>query len=248
MKAELDVKLAKAFVKAMENTNDMALIFFEKEGLRTKLMDSNSYRLMDIRIPAENMISYEFLEENAVEFGLIVNHIKDMTKGMTVKDKHTLLIEYDLEEPTWLWLESCGVKRKLRLLKSSMMKRHKTPTIEALWSARLPYKSIKAFMTSIGKTDVFSLMLDDKAVKFHAQTDDGVMEAELNEIDLHFDKKEGDNQEILLGKENFANTLSTSGAKTSIFIKGGNEHTPLECEWVFEKLNIKSWIATRTKN
>ena len=41
MKAELDVKLAKAFVKAMENTNDMALIFFEKEGLRTKLMDSN---------------------------------------------------------------------------------------------------------------------------------------------------------------------------------------------------------------
>jgi hypothetical protein len=91
-------------------------------------------------------------------------------------------------------------------------------------------------------------MLDDKAVKFHAQTDDGVMEAELNEIDLHFDKKEGDNQEILLGKENFANTLSTSGAKTSIFIKGGNEHTPLECEWVFEKLNIKSWIATRTKN
>ena len=248
MKAELDVKLAKAFVKAMENTNDMALIFFEKEGLRTKLMDSNGYRLIDIRIPAENMISYEFLEENAVEFGVIVNHIKDMTKGMTVKDKHTLLIEYDLEEPTWLGLESCGVKRKLRLLKSSMMKRHKTPTIEALWSARIPYKSIKAFMTSIGKSDVFSLMLNDEAVKFHAQTDDGVMEAELNDIDLHFDKKEGDNQEILLGKENFANTLSTSGAKTSIFIKGGNEHTPLECEWVFENLNIKSWIATRTKN
>ena len=34
MKAELDVKLAKAFVKAMENTNDMALIFFEEGGCR----------------------------------------------------------------------------------------------------------------------------------------------------------------------------------------------------------------------
>ncbi len=248
MKAELDVKLAKAFVKAMENTNDMALIFFEEEGLRTKLMDSNGYRLLDIRIPSESMISYEFLEENAVEFGVIVNHIKDMTKGMTVKDNHTLLIEYDLEEPTWLSLESCGVKRKLRLLKSSMMKRHKTPTIEALWSAKVPYKSVKAFMTSIGKTDVFSLLLNPKLMNFHAKTDDGVMESELSDIDLHYDTKEGEEHEILLGKDNFANTLSTSGAKTSIFIKGGNPHTPLECEWVFEKLNIKAWIATRSQN
>ena len=51
---------------------------------------------------------------------------------------------------------------------------------------------------------------------------------QLHEIDLHFDKKQGDSQELLLGKENFANTLSTSGSKTSIFIKGGNEQTPLD--------------------
>ena len=32
-------------------------------------------------------------------------------------------------------------------------------------------------MTSNGKTDVFSLMLNDVSIKFHAQTDDGLMEA-----------------------------------------------------------------------
>ncbi len=88
------------------------------------------------------MISYEFNESNPVEFGIVVNHLKDMTKAMTVKDKHTLLIEYDLENPTWLVLTSCGVKKNLRLLKSSMMKRHKTPNFDSLWSAKIPYKQI----------------------------------------------------------------------------------------------------------
>ena len=74
MKAELDVKLAKAFVKVMENTNDMALIFFEKDGLRTKLMDSNGYRLIDLRIPSETMIAYEFTESNPVDFGVVISH------------------------------------------------------------------------------------------------------------------------------------------------------------------------------
>jgi DNA polymerase III sliding clamp (beta) subunit (PCNA family) len=246
MKAELDVKLAKAFVKAMENTNDMALIFFEEGGLKTKLMDSNGYRLLDIRINAEDMISYEFNESNPVEFGIVVNHLKDMTKAMTVKDKHTLLIEYDLENPTWLVLTSCGVKKNLRLLKSSMMKRHKTPNFDSLWSAKIPYKQIKSFLTSIGKTEVFSVNVADEQFKFVAKTDEGELESEITEIDLHFDKSNGDSHEILLGTENFANALSTSGAKTELFVKGGNDSMPLQFEWGFEKLNIKSWVATRT--
>jgi DNA polymerase III sliding clamp (beta) subunit (PCNA family) len=248
MKAELDVKLAKAFVKVMENTNDMALIFFEESGLRTKIMDSNGYRLLDLRIPSENMISYEFTESNPVEFGIIVSHIKDMTKGMTVKDKHTLTLDYDLESPTWLNLESCGVKRKLRLLKSSMMKRHKTPTLESLWSAKIPYKSVKSFLTSIGKTEIFSLMVSSEDFSFNAKTDDGVMESDLSEIDLHFDTSDGESQEIILGTDNFNKSISTSGSKTELFVKGGDSSTPLELEWIFEGVNIKSWVATRQQN
>lgn len=251
MKAELGVKLAKAFVKAMENTNDMALIFFEEGGLRTKLMDSNGYRLVDIRIRAEDMISYDFesLEENdkTVEFGIIVSHLKDMTKAMTVKEKDTLLIEYDLQDPTWLSLTSCGVNRKLRLLKSSMMKRHKTPTIDSLWSAKLPYKPIKSFLTSIGKTEVFSIIVNQEQphLTLKATTDEGHMETEINDIDFHLETSEGSQIEILLGTENFANTVSTSGASTKLSFLGGNASTPLEIEWDFEKLRLHSWIATR---
>jgi DNA polymerase III sliding clamp (beta) subunit (PCNA family) len=245
MKAELDVKLAKAFVKVMENTNDMALIFFEKDGLRTKLMDSNGYRLIDLRIPSETMIAYEFTESNPVDFGVVISHIKDMTKGMTVKDKHTLILNYDLENPTWLNLESCGVKRKLRLLKSSMLKRHKTPQLESLWSAKIPYKSVKSFLTSIGKTETFLLTVSSEDFSFNAKTDDGVMETDLEDIDLHYDTSDGESQEILLGTDNFNKSISTSGSKTELFVKGGDKNTPLELEWVFEGLNIKSWVATR---
>lgn len=246
MKAEMGVKTAKAFVKAMENTNDMALIFFENDGLRTKLMDSNGYRLLDLKIPSESMNSYEFGEEHAVEFGVVVSHVKDMTKGMTVKDKHTLSIQYSLEDPTWLSMTSCGINRKLRLLKSSMMKRHKTPTIEGSWSATIPFKQIKAFLTSIGKTEVFELNIQESAIQFRAETDEGVMETTITEdIDLHVEK--GKTETILLGTENFQSALSTTLPSTKLSFRGSDASTPIEIEWKMEGMNMRTWVATRTR-
>jgi len=246
MKAELGVKTAKAFVKAMENTNDMALIYFEADGLRTKLMDNNGYRLLDLKIPSEAMLSYEFNETNAVEFGVVVSHIKDMTKGMTVKDKHTLSLEYDLEDPTWLSLTSCGVNRKLRLLKSSMMKRHKTPTLSPQWSAKIPYKSVKAFLTSIGKTEVFNMNLSESELSLVAETDEGTMQIDLSDIDLHFEKEVLE-ESILLGTENFSLAICTTDSKSVLYLRGGDSNTPLELEWKIEGLLLKTWVATRTR-
>lgn len=244
MKAEMGVKMAKAFVKALENTNDMALIFFEEGGLRCRLMDANGYRLLEINVPSESMISYDFSESNSVEFGVVVSHLKDMTKGMTVKEKDTLLIEYDLEDPTWLNLTSCGVKRRLRLLKSTMMKRHKKPEIESKWSSRIPFKNMKSFFTTIGKTEVFDLTVDSESLCLKAETDDGVMEMDIPTESLHV---EGGPFVILLGNENFVSAVSTTDAKSVLDVRGGDDSTPLEVHWSLDGVSQRVWVATRSR-
>ena len=241
MKIELNAKTAKTFVKALEKLNEESLIIFDKEGIKTRIMDNSHTHILDIRIPKESTELYNFGGATATEVGVVVERIKDMTKTLTVKD--TLEIEYNLNNSTWLQLSANGVERKVRLLNATHMKRLEVPPTEHKWSAKLPMKEMKAFLTSLGKTLHFDVLVDE-TVSFVATTDDGEVRLDFDTsvIDLH---TESGSYETTLTTAHFLTLIAATSAKCEFMIKGGND-TVIETTWNEAHINIRGWIAPRS--
>ena len=243
MKIELNAKTAKTFVKALEKLNEESLIIFDKEGIRTRIMDNSHTHILDIRIPKESTELYNFGGATATEVGVVVERIKDMTKTLTVKD--TLQIEYNLNDSTWLHLAANGVERKVRLLNAAHMKRLEVPPTQHKWSAKLPMKEMKAFLTSLGKTLHFDILVDE-TVSFVATTDDGEVRLDFDKsvIDLHI---EDGTFETTLTTAHFLTLIAATSAKCEFMIQGGNDAV-VETGWNEAGMGIKGWIAPRSSN
>ena len=243
MKMELSAKTAKAFVKAVENMSELCLIVFEEEGVRTRIINSDNTALLDVRIPAASAESFEFNESNSVEIGVLVNDIKDMTKSLVVKD--TLVIEYNTGDPTWLILSGNGVEKKVRCKNASLMKRHKSPPTEHKWSMSLPWKQVKAFLTSCAKSPTFEILVNTDRVSLLSKTDDESLSLELlsSDVDLHI---EGQSLSTTLTPSHFITLMSTTSAKT-VFLAKGDTSSIIEVEWEESGLSLRGWVAPRTQ-
>ena len=241
MKMELSAKTVKSFVKAIENMNEMTLIVFDDEGVKTRLVNPAHTCMLDVRIPIISAESFEFKESNPVEIGVQINDIKDMTKSLVVKD--TLTISYQTTDPTWLVLSANGVEKKIRCKNASLMKRHKTPPTEHKWSMTLPWKQVKAFLVSCSDATNFEILTNRGLVSFLSKSDDESASLEFTEdIDLHI---EGESLSTTLTPKTFLSLLSTTSAKTVFSMRGG-ENSVVETEWKEAGLVLKGWIAPRT--
>ena len=243
MKMELSAKTAKAFVKAVENMGELCLLVFEKEGVRTRLINSDNTTLLDVVIPSSSAELFEFNESNSVEIGVLINDIKDLTKSLVVKD--TLTIEYNTADPTWLILSANGVEKKVRCKNASLMKRHKSPPTEHKWSLNLPWKQVKAFLTSCAKASTFEILVNTDRVSLLSKTDDESLSLELmgEEVDLHI---EGQSLSTNLTPAHFICLMSTTSAKT-VFLAKGDAASIIEVEWAESGLKLRGWIAPRTQ-
>ena len=236
----MNAKTAKTFVKALEKLNEESLLIFDKEGIRTRIMDKDHTHILDIRIPKESTEVYNFGGANATEVGVVVERIKDLTKTLTVKDN--LQIEYNLNDATWLHLSANGVERKVRLLNATHMKRLDVPPTEHKWSAKLPMKEMKAFLTSLGKTLHFDILVD-KTVSFVATTDDGEVRLDFDKSEIDFHCEDGD-FETTLTTAHFLTLIAATSAKTKFSIQGGNDAV-VETSWTEANINLKGWIAPK---
>lgn len=244
MKIELSAKTAKAFVKGVENMTDMILLSFSKDGVKTRTLNSDNTALLDIEIPKASTEVYDFGQDNSVEVALLIGDVKDMTKSLVVKD--TLTLEYSLDDPTWLILSANGVEKRVRCKNASLMKRHKVPPSESNWSADLPFKQTKAFLTTCKDVSTFEISVNHKeGIKFQAKNDDESLTLELtpDEVGLHAEE----NQTWLtnLTPANLLSLLSVASAKTLITLKGGHGSV-IKAEWREAGLVLNGWIAPRT--
>jgi DNA polymerase III sliding clamp (beta) subunit (PCNA family) len=242
MKMELSAKTAKAFVKAIENLEEVCLLVFDEDGVRTRIVNSEHTALLDVRIPKDSAEVFDFQESNSVEIGVLIADIKDMTKSLVVKD--TLTIEYNTGDPTWLILEANGVLKKVRCKNASLIKRHKAPPTEHKWSASIPWKQSKAFLTSCAKETSFRILVNATWIEFESKNDDETLTArfEGSDIDLHI---EGESLITHITPAHFMSLMSTTSAKTVFTAKGSNG-TVVETEWAESGLKLNGWIAPRT--
>jgi DNA polymerase III sliding clamp (beta) subunit (PCNA family) len=242
MKMELSAKTAKAFVKAVEKMTEMCLIVFDKEGIRTRIVNNEHTAMLDVKIPKLSAEVFDFKESNPVEIGILIADIKDMTKSLVVKD--ALTIEYSLSDPTWLLLSANGVQKKVRCKNISLIKRHKAPTTHHKWSMMLPWKQVKAFLGSCVKDTAFELFVNTELVSLNAKSDDEKLTLDLpsTEIDLHI---EGESLTTHISPATFLSLMSTTSAKT-VFSAKGSDASVVETEWTESGLKLKGWVAPRT--
>ena len=242
MKMELSAKTAKAFVKAVENMTEMCLIVFDKEGVGTRIVNSEHTAMLDVKIPKASAEVFDFKESNPVEIGILIADIKDMTKSLVVKD--ALTIEYSVDDPTWLILSANGVQKTVRCKNISLIKRHKAPTTDHKWSMSLPWKQVKAFLGSCVKDSAFEILVNTKLVSFNAKSDDETLTLDLpaTEIDLQI---EGESLTTHISPTTFLSLMSTTSAKT-VFSAKGSAASVVETEWTESGLKLKGWVAPRT--
>ena len=242
MKRELSAKTAKAFVKAVENLTEICLIVFDEDGVRTRIVNGEHTALLDVRIPKDSAEVFEYGEQNAVEIGVLIADIKDMTKSLVVKD--TLTIEYNVGDPTWLILEANGVNKRVRCKNASLIKRHKVPPTDHKWSANLPWKQVKASLTSCAKASSFEVLVNADKISLNSKTDDESLTLDLdaNEIELHL---QGESLITHITPAHFMSLMSTTSAKTVFSVKG-SVASVVETEWAESGLKLRGWIAPRT--
>ena len=242
MKMELSAKTAKAFVKGVENMIEICLLTFDEEGVRTRIINSDHTALLDVRIPKDSAEEYTFTDANPSEVGVLIADIKDMTKSLVVKD--TLTIEYNTGDPTWLVLSANGVEKRVRCKNASLIKRHKIPQTEPKWSATLPWKQMKAFLTSCAKEASFRTLVNANWIQFQATNDDETvtLQFDKDDVDLHI---EGKSLITHITPDHFMSLLSVTTAKTVFLLKGG-DGTVIEADWKESGLVLKGWIAPRT--
>ena len=242
MKMELSAKTAKAFVKAVENMGEICLIVFDEEGVRTRIVNGDHTALLEVRIPKDSAELFAYEEQNPVEIGILIADIKDMTKSLVVKD--TLTIQYNTGDPTWLILEANGVHKKVRCKNTSLIKRHKAPPTDHKWSANLPWKQVKAFLTSCAKSSSFEVLVNSNAIYLKTKSDDESLTLDFggSEIDLHI---EGESLITHITPAHFISLMSTTSAKT-VFSAKGSVASVVETEWTESGLKLRGWIAPRT--
>tara|TARA_R110002012_G_scaffold319529_1_gene540508 strand:- start:6431 stop:7177 length:747 start_codon:yes stop_codon:yes gene_type:complete len=239
MNITMSAKIAKLFVKAIEKLNEESLIVFNEDGIKTKIVDGDNSTLLDVRIPKDSVNDFSFNGASATEVGVVIARVKDLTKTLTTKD--SLEMEYDIKNPTWLKMTANGVERKVRLLNSTHMKRVSTPATEHHWSASLPMKEVKAFLTSIGKTDKFEISVKDKSIYFKAVTDDGEVLLDFDNDSVGLHKEDGDYKTFICPIK-FLNLISATGQKTILDVKGSDDSI-VEVIWSEADMNFHGWVA-----
>lgn len=239
MNITMSAKIAKTFVKAIEKLNEESLIVFNEDGIKTKIVDSGNTTLLDVRIPKTSVTDFSFTGTSATEVGVVIARVKDLTKTLTTKD--SLVMNYDKNNPTWLKMTANSVERKVRLLNATHMKRVSTPPTEHHWSANLPMKEVKAFLTSIGKSDKFEICVENESIYFKAVTDDGeaLLEFDKTAVALHH---EDGKYVTFIQPQRFLDLISATGQKTVLEIKGSDDSI-IEVIWSESDMNFNGWIA-----
>ena len=242
MKIELSAKTIKAFVKGVENLTEICLLTFDEDGVRTRIMNSDHTALLDLKIPKDSAEVYDFNNSTPIEIGVLIADVKDMTKSLVVKD--TLTIEYNTGDPTWLILSANGVEKKVRCKNASLIKRHKVPPTDHKWSANLPWKQMKAFLSSCAKEASFRTLVNPTWIQFQASSDDETLTLQFDkdEVDLHI---EGESLITHITPAHFLSLQSVSVAKTGFLMKG-NAGGVVETGWKEGGVILNGWIAPRT--
>ena len=242
MKIELSAKTIKAFVKGVENITEICLLTFDEDGVRTRIMNNDHTALLDLKIPKDSAEVYDFNNSTPIEIGVLIADVKDMTKSLVVKD--TLTIEYNTGDPTWLVLSANGVEKKVRCKNASLIKRHKVPPTDHKWSANLPWKQMKAFLSSCAKEASFRTLANPTWIQFQASSDDETLTLQFDkdEVDLHI---EGESLITHITPAHFLALQSVSVAKT-VFLMKGSEGGVVETGWKEGGVILNGWIAPRT--
>ena len=242
MKIELSAKTIKAFVKGVENITEICLLTFDEDGVRTRIINSDHTALLDLKIPKDSVEVYDFNNSTPIEIGVLIADVKDMTKSLVVKD--TLTIEYNTGDPTWLVLSANGVEKKVRCKNASLIKRHKVPPTDHKWSANLPWKQMKAFLSSCAKEASFRTLANPTWIQFQASSDDETLTLQFDkdEVDLHI---EGESLITHITPAHFLALQSVSVAKT-VFLMKGNNGGVVETGWKEGGVILNGWIAPRT--
>ena len=242
MKIELSAKTIKAFVKGVENITEICLLTFDEDGVRTRIMNNDHTALLDLKIPKDSAEVYDFNNSTPIEIGVLIADVKDMTKSLVVKD--TLTIEYNTGDPTWLVLSANGVEKKVRCKNASLIKRHKVPPTDHKWSANLPWKQMKAFLSSCAKEASFRTLVNPTWIQFQASSDDETLTLQFDkdEVDLHI---EGESLITHITPAHFLALQSVSVAKT-VFLMKGSEGGVVETGWKEGGVILNGWIAPRT--
>tara|TARA_Y100000992_G_C21261635_1_gene491588 strand:+ start:363 stop:1091 length:729 start_codon:yes stop_codon:yes gene_type:complete len=242
MKIELSAKTIKAFVKGVENITEICLLTFDEDGVRTRIMNNDHTALLDLKIPKDSAEVYDFNNSTPIEIGVLIADVKDMTKSLVVKD--TLTIEYNTGDPTWLVLSANGVEKKVRCKNASLIKRHKVPPTDHKWSANLPWKQMKAFLSSCAKEASFRTLANPTWIQFQASSDDETLTLQFDkdEVDLHI---EGESLITHITPAHFLALQSVSVAKT-VFLMKGNNGGVVETGWKEGGVILNGWIAPRT--
>ena len=244
MKIELSAKTIKAFVKGVENITEICLLTFDEDGVRTRIMNNDHTALLDLKIPKDSAEVYDFNNSTPIEIGVLIADVKDMTKSLVVKD--TLMMEYNLDDPTWLILSANGVEKRVRCKNASLMKRHKAPPTDSKWSADLPFEQTKAFLTTCKDIPTFEIQVNHgEGIQFQAKNDEETLTMELSHDEVNLHAEQSQTWATNLTPSNLLSLLSVASAKTVITLKGSHDAV-IKAEWKEAGLILNGWIAPRT--
>ena len=234
---EVDSKLIKEIVKAVSNINEEAIFIFDNDGLFIRLSDLNRFKILEMTISSEDFESYTC--DGAVELGIIIERIWDVTK--TLKNKDTLIISYE-DDSDVIVLKANNLSRQIKLIDTKLLSRVPSLVVSYDYFATLESKQIKDFLKACGKSLMFDVLINEGGLTLKCETEGGLIEMKLKaeECNLHPLDYVGKNT-YTISEVNKA--ISTS--KDLMEIKGGSEGI-LQFRWsVNTYSNTTALIAKR---
>jgi len=251
---EMKGSLIKEIVKAVENINEECIWNFDSQGLHIRMSDIYKYKMLEIKIGAEDFISYSC--DRPVPLGIVIDRIKDVSK--TVKTKDILILhsehdEQDITSDNFITLKANGLSRSVKLIDTDLIS--EVPSLSGAesslskgYSTTVKSEPLSNFLKASSKAIAFSVKGDDGSLIFSSKTDEGLVEVDYdsNDIVLTPHSYEGVTQYSVKEVE-----LATSTMKGYVAIRGcevdeNGEGGLIELKWdLSENSSIKCIVAPR---
>ena len=173
IRLEISAGVLKDMIKAIENINTECIWAFEPTGLYIRMSDVYRYKLLELILSKEDMISYEFSSNGGQLLGIVIDRIKDISK--TLKKTDTLSLYYDESEP-YIIVEANALKRKVKLIDIKLI--GEPPRMNQINDFKVIIDSprLLSFLKATSKSISFDLITTQGALHAISETDEGFSE------------------------------------------------------------------------
>tara|TARA_B100000029_G_scaffold327031_1_gene319456 strand:+ start:12524 stop:13261 length:738 start_codon:yes stop_codon:yes gene_type:complete len=243
MNARIGVPTIKNLISVLEKIAEEAIFRFDADGLKINMVCANRFKMVDAWLQPAAFLEYDC--DEAIELGVVVDRIKDITKTLTAKDE--LLITY---EDGKFALVANGIRRVIKLLRLEYMNKITAlPDFDYTYTLSTSSKEVRDYLKTLGKTVAFDSIIrksEDMELVWRSKNDDEPIEWKP---DLTAEDRVGtfgDISSTTYTTDEVLASVAGTQRKQPILIQGGQD-VPLRFDWQpYEGVRLISMVANRS--